>query len=119
MPRPRRFRRVWFSPEVTYFKPVGVPMSALEETVLTVDEFEAIRLSDLEGMSQDEAAKKMDISQPTLNRLLGSARKKIADALVNGKAIKVEGGTYKMMAPPGRGMGRGFGRGRGRRFMMR
>lgn len=119
MPRPRRFRRVWFRPGVTYFKPVGVPMSALEEIVLTVDEFEAVRLVDLEGMSQEEAAKKMGISQPTLNRLLGSARKKIADALVKGKAIRVEGGTYKMMGPPARGPGMGFGRGRGRRFMLR
>ena len=110
MPRPRRFRRVWFRPEVTYFKPVGVPLGALEEAVLTVDEFEAVRLVDLEEMNQEQAAKKMGISQPTLNRLLGSARKKIADALANGKAIRVEGGTYKMMGPPRRGFRRGFGR---------
>lgn len=96
MPRPRRLRRVSFRPEVTYFKPAGVPLRELEETVLTVDEFEALRLVDLEGMGQEEAAKKMDISQPTLNRLLSSARKKAAEALVRGKAIRVEGGHYRM-----------------------
>jgi len=71
-------------------------MRDLEETVLTVDEFEAIRLKDLEGLDQANAAEKMKISQPTFFRLLDSARKKIADALVNGKAIRIEGGEYKL-----------------------
>jgi len=83
-------------PETTYFKPAGVPLRELEEVVLTVCEFEAIRLKDLEGLEQEECAKKMDISQPTFFRLLDSARKKIADAIVNGKAIKIEGGVYKI-----------------------
>ena len=96
MPRPRRFRRVRFRPEVTYFKPRGVPMRSLEETVLTVDEFEAVRLVDLEGMDQEQAAKKMGISQPTLNRLLKSARKSMADGIVKGKAIRIEGGRYRI-----------------------
>ena len=113
MPRPRRFRRVWFEPSITYFKPAGVRMVDLEESILTVDEFEAIRLKDLEGLEQEEAAKKMNISQPTFFRLLDSARKKIADAIVKGKAIKIEGGMYKMVR---RGMG--FGRGRGGRGRM-
>jgi predicted DNA-binding protein (UPF0251 family) len=126
MPRPRMFRRVFFEPGVTYFKPVGIRMFELLETVLTVDEFEAIRLKDYEGMDQVRAAKKMGISQPTFQRVYESARKKIADALVNGKAIRIEGGQYRFMGPPGRGgFGRGFGpgrpagpgRGRGRRMM--
>jgi len=104
MPRPRRFRRVWVEPNVTYFKPAGVRMIDLEESILTVDEFEAVRLKDLGGLDEKTAAKKMNISQPTFNRLVTSARKKIADAIVNGKAIKIEGGVYKMV---------GFGRGRG------
>lgn len=108
MPRPRRLRRVSFRPEVTYFKPTGVRLRELEETVLTVDEFEALRLVDLEEKSQEEAAGKMDISQPTLNRLLSSARKKVAEALVKGKSIRVEGGHYRMVGPAGRGR-RGFG----------
>jgi len=96
MPRPRRCRRIWFEPNVTYFKPAGVRMTDLEESILTVDEFEAIRLKDLEGLNEINAARKMNISQPTFNRLLSSARKKIADAIVNGKAIKIFGGTYKL-----------------------
>jgi predicted DNA-binding protein (UPF0251 family) len=96
MPRPRRCRRVWFEPNVTYFKPAGVRMIDLEESILTVDEFEAVRLKDLEGFNEVDAAKKMNISQPTFNRLLSSARKKIADAIVNGKAIKIFGGPYKL-----------------------
>jgi len=113
MPRPRLRRRVWVEPNVTYFKPAGVRMIDLEESILTVDEFEAVRLKDLGGLDEETAAKKMNISQPTFNRLVTSARKKIADAIVNGKAIKIEGGVYKMV---GRGMG--FGRGRGGRGRM-
>lgn len=96
MVRPRLLRRIWFEPGVTYFKPRGIPLAYLKESVLTVDELESIRLTDFEGMEQEKAAKKMKISQPTFNRLLTSARKKIADAIVNGKAIKIEGGDYVM-----------------------
>ena len=97
MSRPRRFRRVLFEPNVTYFKPAGVRMIDLEESILTVDEFEAVRLKDLEELDETAAAKKMNISQPTFNRLVSSARKKIADAIINGKAIKIFGGTYKLL----------------------
>jgi len=96
MPRPRRFRRVWQKPGVTYFKPAGIRMIDLKDSILTVDEFEAVRLKDLEGMDQEKAAKKMNISQPTFHRLVLSARKKIADAIVNGKAIKIKGGNYML-----------------------
>ncbi len=96
MARPRLCRRVGFSPDVTYFKPQGIPLRGLEEVILPVDEFEAVRLKDLLGLEQETAAKKMNISQPTFHRLVLSARKKIADAIVNGKAIKIEGGAYKM-----------------------
>jgi predicted DNA-binding protein (UPF0251 family) len=102
MPRPRICRRVWLLPNVTYFKPAGIRMSSLEENILTVDEFEAVRLKDLLGLEQEDAAKKMNISQPTFHRLLLSARKKITDALVNGKAIKIEGGNFKMVGLPKR-----------------
>ncbi len=96
MSRPRLCRRVGFQPHVTYFKPAGIRMINLEESVLTVDEFEAVRLKDLLGLEQEEAAKKMNISQPTFHRLVLSARKKIADAIVNGKAIRIEGGNFKI-----------------------
>ncbi len=107
MPRPRIMRRVWFEPNVTYFKPAGTRMMQLEQVILTVDEFEAIRLKDYEDLDQTEAAKKMEISQPTFQRLYESARKKTADALVNGKAIKIEGGPYRMGPRFGRGGFRG------------
>lgn len=97
MPRPRLCRIVSFQPNVTYFKPAGIRLVELEESILTVDEFEAVRLKDLEGLEQEECAKRMNISQPTFHRLVLSARKKIADAIVNGKAIRIEGGIYKMV----------------------
>jgi len=98
-------------PDVTYFKPRGIPMASLEEVILNVEEFEAVRLKDLEGLEQEECAKKMNISQPTFHRLILSARKKIAEAIVNGKAIKIEGGSFRMATQEERGR---FGRGRGR-----
>ena len=118
MPRPRRCRRVGCKPNYTYFKPAGIRMVDLEEVVLTVDEFEAIRLKDLEGIDQLECAEKMNISQPTFHRLIQSARKKIADAIINGKAIRIEGGDYIIATQQrkgrgGRGFGRGFGQGQG------
>ena len=110
MPRPRVYRRVGLQPHTTYFKPAGIRMVELEESVITVDEFEAVRLKDLIGLDQEEAAKRMDISQPTFHRLILSARKKIADAIVNGKAIRIEGGNYKIDRSFYRGVGRGYGR---------
>jgi len=111
MPRPRLCRIVGLQPDVTYFKPAGIRIIDLEETVLTVDEFEAVRLKDLLGLEQEKCAKKMGISQPTFHRLVLSARKKIADAIVNGKAIRIEGGNFKMLkSKTGRiGRGQGFG----------
>ncbi|DAC72030.1 MAG TPA: hypothetical protein DSN98_07245 [Thermoplasmata archaeon] len=96
MPRPRRCRRVCFEPGITYFKPAGVPMTDLDEVVLMVDEFEAIRLKDVDGLEQEQCAQHMNISQPTFHRLYLEARRKIADVIVNGKALKIEGGTYEI-----------------------
>jgi len=96
MSRPRLCRRVGFQPGTTYFKPAGIMMKDLEENVLFMEEFEALRLKDLLGLEQEECAKRMRISQPTFHRLVVSARKKIADTLVEGKAIRIEGGSYKM-----------------------
>lgn len=95
MVRPRLCRRVRFRPGATYFKPAGIRMIELKESSLGIDEFEAVRLKDLEGLDEKECAKKMNISQPTFNRLVREARRKIADAIVHGKAIKIEGGNYK------------------------
>jgi len=97
MARPVKPRFVENTPSVTYFKPRGIPLSSLEEVVLKVEELEAIKLKDLECLEQEECAKRMNISRATFQRILNSAKKKIADALVNGKAIKIEGGYYKII----------------------
>jgi len=96
MVRPVKPRLVDVVPEANYFKPRGIPLSVLSEIVLKVEELEAIRLKDLEGLKQEECAKKMGISRGTFQRIYNSAKKKIADALVNAKAMKIEGGDLKM-----------------------
>ncbi len=90
MPRPRGSRRICYRPDVLYFKPRGVPMSQLEELVIRDDELEALRLADADGSGQVKAAKQMGISQPTFARVLATARHKLAKAVVNGMAIRLE-----------------------------
>lgn len=90
MPRPRRPRCLRFNPNVFYFKPQGVPMRMLEEEVLLPDELEALKLHEVDGLEQTAAAEKMDISQPTFARLLESAHKKVARAIIKGEAIRIE-----------------------------
>ena len=95
MPRPRRCRRISNKPKITYFKPAGIPIRILKEVKITYVELEALRLKDYMKLDQQKAAEKMDISQPTFHRLVLKARKKIAKALLEGKAIRVEGGNFK------------------------
>jgi|GEM_PF-1183201 len=90
MPRPRRCRRISIDAAATYFKPAGIPLIGLEEVTLEADEIQAIKHCDLDGTDQATAAEKMMISQPTVHRILQNARKKIADAIINGKAIRVK-----------------------------
>ena len=89
-------RRVGFLPQVTYFKPTGVPLANIQEVRLSVEEAEAIRLKDIEGLEQDACAQKMNVSRSTFARILLLARQKMADALLNGKAIRIEGGNYEL-----------------------
>lgn len=89
MPRPKLYRRIDFNPGVTYFKPQGIPMRKLQVIELTVEELEAYRLRHLNNFDQKEAAKKMQTSASTYQRILYSAYEKIAEALINGKAIKI------------------------------
>ena len=98
MPRPFRCRYVASIPNVTYFKPAGIPLRDLDEVRLSVEEAEAVRLKDLEDLDQAHGAEKMNISRPTFQRVLASARKKIADALLNGKAIRIEGGNFEVIS---------------------
>lgn len=96
MPRPRCLRRIYCLPGVTYFKPAGIPLRVLEEVVVTLDEVESIRLADLEGRYQEQAAERMKISRPTFSRLIESAHRKVAEALVHGKALRLEGGPIQV-----------------------
>lgn len=89
MTRPKKDRCLRFDPEVLYFKPRGIPLSTLEEEELFHDELEALKLHDVDGLDQIEAAKKMNVSQPTFGRILDKAYKKIAVAIIKGKAIKI------------------------------
>jgi predicted DNA-binding protein (UPF0251 family) len=98
MARPVKWRCVDFVPQATYFKPAGIPLYSMEDVRLSIEEAEAVRLKDLEGLEQEECAERMHISRPTFHRVLEAARKKLADALINGKAIRVEGGNFEMSA---------------------
>lgn len=96
MPRPVRCRRICFSPDVRLFKPAGTPARFLEELTLSMDELEALRLVDLEGRYQEFAADSMRISRPTLSRILAEGRRKVSEALVEGKAVRIEGGEVRV-----------------------
>ncbi len=100
MPRPVKLRQVDSIPTATFFKPAGVPMAQLETVTLAVEEVEAIRLKDEEGLHQEDCATQMRVSRATFHTILKSARQKIADALLNGKAIQVQGGVFAL--PGGR-----------------
>ncbi|MCF7862282.1 DUF134 domain-containing protein [Candidatus Woesearchaeota archaeon] len=117
MVRPRKTKNVNFDPDVCYFKPRAVPLSQLEEVQLTIDELESMRLSNIEKLNQIDAAMSMGVHQSTFHRTLSRANEKVADALVNGKAIRIHGGDYKMPARDGTGPAirnlRGMGRRRG------
>jgi predicted DNA-binding protein (UPF0251 family) len=94
MPNRRRHRRISMLPPMEGYKPFGTPMRELESVILLYEEFEAIRLADYENLTQEEAAKRMNISRPTFTRLYDKALKSVAKAFVEGKAIIIQGGTY-------------------------
>lgn len=100
MPRPFKRRQVQFLPEFTSFKPQGVPARRLSAITLTFDELEALRLKDLEGMDQSEIAAQMDVSQSTVQRILTSARQKVAEAIVRGRVLQIEGGQFDVARNP-------------------
>ncbi len=103
MPRPRKCRRVGFIPDNQIFYP---QLHNPEEIILSVEEVEAVRLSDLEAMEQDACAESMQVSRGTFQRIINAARQKIADALVNGKTIRIEGGSYEVSGHYGGCQGR-------------
>lgn len=94
MARPTKVRKIEHIPPISYFVPVEDKVEGVEVNVLLIEEAEAIRLKDLEGLEQAECAKRMGVSRPTFQRILLSAREKIADVIINGKAIHINGGNY-------------------------
>lgn len=94
MPRRKRRRTVTKEPPVSVYKPAGIPAKDLDEILITIDEFEAVKLADFEKLSQRDASIIMKVSQPTFNRILSSARSKIAEGLVQGSVLRIEGGRY-------------------------
>jgi predicted DNA-binding protein (UPF0251 family) len=108
MPRPKKTRFVSGYPAIAAFVPQG--MSITGEVFMSLEELEAIRLSDFEHLDQETAANMMEVSRHTYGRILTAARSIVAQALITGKALKIEGGTYEF-----RGMGRGRRRRGGRR----
>jgi predicted DNA-binding protein (UPF0251 family) len=97
MPRPQNCRRIAFLPDVTVFKPAGIPGRTLPGIVLSLDELEAIRLADLEGLYQEEAASRMEVSRQTFGNIISSAHAKLADCIVNGKMLRIEGGSVMVL----------------------
>ena len=95
MARPKMCRRIHGEPNCTVFKPAGIPASVLEQVTLAMDEFEAVRLADLEQLYHEDAAKKMNVSRQTFGRILESARQKIAKVFVEGLALRIEGGVVE------------------------
>jgi len=104
MARPTKWRRIENIPTVPYFVTSEKDMDEIPENILKLEELEAIRLKDLEGLEQSECAEKMEVSRPTFQRILLSAREKIADSLVNGKIIHIEGGNFTQNICPVRCM---------------
>ena len=93
MPRPCCLRHINHAPAAVYFKPTGVPACTLQQVILRLDEVEALRLADLQGLYQEQAAVQMQISRPTFARIIETARQKVAEAIIHGKALRIEGGT--------------------------
>ncbi len=96
MPRPKCCRRIDGEPPCGIFKPAGVPAKLLEEIILTMDEFEAVRLADFDGLYQEQAAARMNVSRQTFGRIIAEARGKVARVLVEGLALRIEGGVIDM-----------------------
>lgn len=94
MVRPTKWRRIENVPKVSFFIPSDQDAADIPRNLIKLEELEAIRLKDLEGLEQAECAAKMQVSRPTFQRILLSAREKIADSLIHGKALHIEGGSF-------------------------
>lgn len=102
MARPHCPRRIADLPGVVFFKPAGIPLRELEERILPLDQFEALRLADVEGMAQLDAARRMGISRQTFSRILARARHTVATCMTQGMAIRIEGGVVHLESRSGK-----------------
>lgn len=107
MPRPIKRRNVCSLPESNRFGPLGLKSSSEPSVIMTVDEFEAIRLIDLEGFTQEESAEQMNIARTTVQAIYSEARRKLAESLIEAKVLLIEGGEYRLCDGSGNGCGRG------------
>ena len=116
MARPVKLRRVCDLPRRNQFESMGSSSEGLEDVTMTIEEYQTIKLIDLEGLTQEECAKSMEIARTTVQRIYMEARKKLAIFLINGSSLKIEGGNYVLCNEigPGPGCGRCRGRGLGR-----
>lgn len=120
MPRPIKFRSVCSLPDSNRFGPLDIPLDNSNSITMTIDEYETIRLIDLNGFTQEECSKQMNVARTTVQGIYTEARRKLAESLVNAKVLLIEGGEYRLCDGTGNGCGRGcrkgHGRGRGRGF---
>jgi len=117
MARPVKWRKVCCLPESNRFGPLGSPVDAKNNVTMTVDEYETIRLIDLENFTQEECAKQMNVARSTVQGIYTEARKKLAESLVNGEVLVIKGGEYQLCEGVGNSCGRGCRRHRrGQRF---
>ncbi|HHW31777.1 MAG TPA: DUF134 domain-containing protein [Clostridiaceae bacterium] len=107
MPRPMKWRKICCLPERSMFGPLDANLGEKNYIKMTVDEYEAIRLIDLEGFTQEECSKQMNVARTTVQGIYVEARKKLAESLVNGKVLLIEGGEYRLCDGLGNGCGRG------------
>jgi len=107
LPRPRKWRKVCCLPDSNRFGPLDSPADAENAVCMTVDEYEAVRLIDLEGFTQEECANQMNVARTTVQGIYDGARRKLADSLVNGRVLRIEGGEYRLCDGTGPGCGRG------------
>ena len=107
MPRSRKPRTIAHRPPVAVFKPAGVPARQLMWITVRLDEYEALRLADGEGLNQEDVAERLGVSRPTVSRILESAHRKVAEAFSQGHALAIEGGPVQFVPPMGRGLRRG------------
>lgn len=103
MPRPRKRRIVTHRPRATIYKPAGVPLDGLQQVTLLQEELEALRLADLDGLTQAQAAARMEVSRSTFQRIISQARRQVARALAEGHALQIQGGTFDFRPPHPRG----------------